>query len=135
MNRGPIPGSQRTDFVARATAAWGEPPDWVIVLAQEAQRTSGAAAAKRINYSPATVSQVISNSYRGDIGRVAEMVRGALMEATVDCPVLGEIGRDRCLDEQAKPFAATSAHRAQLWHWCQGRCPHSKLYEGESDER
>ncbi|MBK1625220.1 transcriptional regulator [Afifella marina] len=134
MNRGPVSGNQKADFVARARIAWGEPPDWVVTLAEEATRTTGAAAARRINYSPATLSQVISNTYRGDLGRVQEMVEGALMASTVDCPVLGEIGRDRCLDEQARPFAATSTHRAQLYHWCAGRCPHSKQHKGDCDE-
>ena len=134
MNRGPIPGSRApVDFVARAKSCWGDPPSWVIALAEEASRTSASAAAKRINYAPSTISQVISATYRGDLKRVEGMVRGALMASTVDCPVLGEIGQDRCLDEQGRPFAATSAHRAQLFHWCGGRCPHSKRYEGGGD--
>ena len=116
----------RTDFKARAIASWGTPPDWVLALADEAQRTTGAKAASRVGYSASTISQVLSNTYRGDIRRVEEMVSGALMKAVVDCPVLGRIGRDRCLHEQVEPFRATSAMRAQLWHACRGGCPHSK---------
>jgi len=134
MNRGPAPGSREPiDFVSRATTCWGNPPDWVIALAEEAGRTSLTKTARRLGYSASTVSQVVSASYRGDLERVEGMVRGALMATTVDCPVLGEIGKDRCLDEQGRPFAATSAHRAQLYHWCRGRCPHSKSYEGDGN--
>jgi hypothetical protein len=44
------------------------------------------------------------------------------MGETVMCPVLDEIGRDRCLSEQVKPFAATSSTRARLFHACK-TCP------------
>lgn len=116
-----------TDFLANAKAAWGGAlPDWVAELAAEATRTSGKAAAKRIGYSGAVVTQVCGNKYPGDIERVAEKVRGALMGAVVVCPVLGEIGRDRCLDEQKQPFSASSANRARLYRACRAGCPHSR---------
>lgn len=116
----------RMSFVEKAEAAWRPAPDWVKRLAREADDTGQPATAKRIDYSVSTVSQIISNSYRGDLPRVEEMVRGALMSATVECPVLGEIGRNRCLREQDEPFRATSAYRAQLYHACRSGCPHSK---------
>lgn len=116
----------RKTFVEKASVAWAPAPDWVQVLAAEADRTGQPAAGKKIRYSAATVSQIISNTYKGDLPRVEEMVRGALMAATVECPVLGEIGRDRCASEQQEPFRATSAFRAQLYHACRSGCPHSK---------
>lgn len=116
----------RRIFVEKAEVSWAPAPDWVQVLAAEVDRRGQPAAAKKIRYSAATVSQVISNSYRGDLARVEEMVRGALMAATLECPVLGEIGRDRCAAEQQEPFRATSAFRAQLFHACRAGCPHSK---------
>lgn len=127
--RGPRAGRPSSvDFVATAQAAWGRTlPDWVDELAREASRTSGTLAAAKIGYSPAVVTHVIRNSYKGDIGRVAEKVRGALMGVTVSCPVLGDIGRDRCLDEQKKPFSATSSVRSRLFRACRAGCPHSRL--------
>jgi hypothetical protein len=123
MKRGPT-----TDFVAKARASWdGRPPAWVTALAEEATRSSGARAAKRIGYSPAVVTHVIANTYTGDLKRVAEKVRGALMGVTVQCPVLGEIGRDRCLDEQAVGFCGTSSIRSRLYRACRSGCPHSQL--------
>lgn len=127
MNRGPLPGTATgADFLAKARASWGDPPDWVIALAGEANRTTLKAAADRIGYSAPVVSDVIGNKYRGAIDRVEERVRGALMGLTVDCPILGDIGRDRCLDEQKEPFRATSAMRARLWHACRGGCPNAE---------
>lgn len=126
MTRGPLPGVPTgADFVAKAEAAWGDPPEWVVALAQAASQSTLKATAFRIGYSAPVVSQVISASYRGSLPQVEDRVRGALMGLTVDCPILGEIGRDRCLDEQRSPFRATSAMRAQLWHACRGGCRHA----------
>lgn len=129
MKRGPRSGQKtNVDFVAIARAAWGAAlPDWVLALAEEATATSGTLAAERIGYSPAVVTHVIRNHYTGDMERVAGKVRGALMGATVICPVLGEIRRDRCLDEQRKPFAGTSSIRSRLYHACRAGCPNSRL--------
>lgn len=130
MNRGPVKAMQRVDFVSKAIAAWGTPPDWILSLAQACDQSSQTAIAKRLAYSAPTISQVLSNTYPGDIVRIEMMVRGALMKAVVDCPVLGEIGRNRCLEEQDEPFRSTSAMRAQLYHACRGGCPFSKHTKG-----
>lgn len=137
MNRGPVTGP-RPDaprFVEKAQAAYGDAaPDWLLELAGLADRESLAGAGKRIGYSRSAISNVIGGKYTGDLGRVEEMVRGALMALTVECPVLGEIGRDRCLQEQKEPFRATSRHRAQIYHACRGGCPHSK-HRNESEQK
>jgi hypothetical protein len=117
-----------TDFVAKARAAWGDAqPDWVAIVAEEANRTSVKAVADRIGRSSALVSNVIANKYPGDMAAVEELVRGALMGATVACPVLGEIGLLQCLAEQGKPFSATSSVRSRLYRACRGGCPHSRI--------
>lgn len=113
-------------FVEKAEAAWAPAPLWVRRLAEEADRIGQAATGKRLDYSAATVSQVISNSYRGDLRRVEQMVLGALMAETVECPVKGEMARNVCLKWQDKPFAATSADRTRMFHACRAGCPHSK---------
>jgi hypothetical protein len=124
MNRGPVKNSRPAGktFVEKATAAWGDLPDWVGELASLADAEGLGGAEKRIDYSRSAISQILAFKYMGDLTRVEQMVRGALMAATVDCPVLGEIGRDRCLTEQKEPFRATSRHRAQLFHACK-TCP------------
>lgn len=131
MSRGPQPGRKtKVDFLAIACASWGNTlPDWIAELARFASSTSGATAAKRIGYSQAVISHVVRASYAGDMRRVEDKVRGALMGMKVTCPVVGEIGRDRCLDEQKKPRSATSSIRSKLWRNCHGQgaplCPHS----------
>lgn len=115
-------------YVDKARVAWGNTvPDWILSLAEEADRTSGEAAALKIGYSAAVVSNVLRAKYPGALGTVAERVRGALMGQTVDCPVWGDIGRDRCLTEQSLPFLATSSARAQCYRACRSGCPNSRL--------
>lgn len=118
-------------MIDKARAAWGESvPDWVRELAALADREGLAGAAKRIGYSQPTVSQVINARYLGDLARIEERVRGALMGLTVDCPVVGDLSRDLCLDWQGKAYAPTSAHRVRMFHACRAGCPHSRLKGG-----
>lgn len=128
-------------FVTKATQAWGVMPDWVEVLAAKADSLGLKGAAKTVGYSYSAVSMVLNaKAEKLDIARVEQMVRGALMAAIVDCPVMGEIGRDRCLDEQKQEFRSTSSMRAQLYYACRNGCPHfrepTKILkaEGGSDE-
>lgn len=115
--------SGKPDQVAKARAAWGESiPAEVIILAEACKAETSQRVAKRLGYSGATISYVLSRKYPGDLDRVFATIRGALMGETVMCPILGEIGRDRCLTEQAKPFAATNSTRARLFHACR-TCP------------
>lgn len=138
MRRGPSAGSARnaaTDLtmIDKARAAWGDPlPDWIEELASLADSRGLRGAAKKIGYSPSTLSTVISNSYAGDMSRVEGKVRGALMGFEVECPVLGAVGRDVCLDHQKRPFAATNATRTRLFHACRGGCPNARKVK-ESD--
>jgi len=125
------PSKGKPDFAVIATASWGTVPDWILILAEEANRTTQTAAAARIGYSGGAISSVLRNSYQGDMGAVEQKVRGALMGATIECPVIGEIGRDRCLDEQKKPFAATSALRTRLFHACK-TCTHNRQMKDRS---
>lgn len=116
----------------KAEAGWkGAAPDWVQELANMAEARGLKACASRLDYSITVISQTISNKYKGDLTKVEQKVRGALMEETVACPVLGEIGKDACLVWQAKPRAITSAIRAAVYRACRNGCPHSRLKEGK----
>lgn len=131
-----VTASPKTNFVANAREAFGEAlPDWVETLATEANRTSATAAAKRIGYSVAVVSAVCRGHYKGDLSAVEAKVRGVFMGEEVDCPALGEIGRDYCLDQQKMRHLGASALRTALYHKCRsGECPHSRLKPAEGGE-
>lgn len=120
--------SSRPDFFATATLAWGdELPDWVLLLAEEVQRTSLVAVGKRLRLSGSLISQVISRKYNGNMNAISEKVRGAFMGLEVICPVRGEIPRDYCLAEQKMKLAATSSIRMRVYHACRAGCPNSRL--------
>jgi hypothetical protein len=127
---------EKQTFVEKAHAAWGNPtPDWVQALATEADRVTATRAAKNIGYSAAVLSHVFANNYKGDMDAVEQKVRGALLGATVTCPVYAEIGRDQCLDLQkvAPPFSSEASGRC--YRSCRGmgapKCPNSRIPEGQ----
>lgn len=118
--------------IDKARVAWnGEIPDWIVILAEACDRESQSAIARKVGYSPSAISQVLSNTYQnGDIARVEQAVRGALMSETVDCPVMGEMPHNTCIQWQRKPFATTNSHRIRMHQACRSGCKFSHLKEG-----
>lgn len=96
--------------------------DWMQVLRDECARASQRAVADRIGVSQSTINQVLRGTYKGRLFRIEERVRGELMHKTLECPVLGEISRRRCQDEQQRGFSASSPQRVQLYT----TCPHCR---------
>ncbi|PZO81635.1 MAG: transcriptional regulator [Mesorhizobium amorphae] len=137
MNRGPSLGSRAADrsFVEKAADAWSPLPEWVLELARYADTHGLAGCAALIGYSKSAMSNVLNAKYGGDIGEIEQRVRGALMAETVGCPILGDIGRDRCLTEQDEPYRATSAFRVRLYHACRRGCPHARRKEETHRDR
>lgn len=77
--------------------------------------------------SPAVVNQALQGRYLGDLAHLQEAVEAVLLRTPVECPVLGEIGLDRCLMAQAAPFSAANPQRVALYRACRGGCPNSRL--------
>lgn len=131
-SRGPQPGFGATrQSLAKARAAWGEEiPDWIERLAEAADATSQAQVAKRLRFSGSVVNQVINNTYKGSLVALEQAVRGALFSEVLDCPVLGELRRNICLEHQKRArgsFNPTSSARVQLYRACKGGCVHSRI--------
>ncbi|WP_257195910.1 MULTISPECIES: hypothetical protein [unclassified Bradyrhizobium] len=124
-------------FVEKAKGAWGDPlPDWIQALAEEADRIKLAGIARKLDYSQAAISTVLSKKYAGDVARIEGKVRGFLLGAKVMCPVYGEIGRDQCLDLQKvqPPFSSEASSRC--YRCCRGlggiaKCPNSRIPDGQ----
>lgn len=99
-------------------------PQWLQVLVAEVARQGKGGqtrVAEQLRHgqpsgfpSGATLSQVLKGAYKGDLKRIQALVEGALMGKTVQCPVAGELPRDRCVEFQTRAFAATNALRVQL---------------------
>ena len=83
--------------VQRAVAAWeDQTPDWVMALAIACDKSTQNRVAGRIGYSAAVVSNVLKAKYSGDLKAVEGAVKGALMNETVVCPVVGDLSRQAC---------------------------------------
>lgn len=105
---------------------WGAtPPEWIVVLAEECDRTSQVQASKRLNVSGAMVNQALRNAYNGRLDRLEERVRGEFMNEKVACPVLGEISSRECLDHQRRPYSASNHMRVALFRACRS-CPNNR---------
>lgn len=96
---------------------------WLDELRRYRDQYGGVRAAAAIGYSPAVVSQVLKGTYKGDLQAVKAKVEGALLGLTVDCPVVGELTRNRCLEYQRLPFAASNPLRVRFAQMCP-ICPH-----------
>ncbi|MGD9476115.1 transcriptional regulator [Shinella sp. G-2] len=117
-----------TDYLAKVEAAWGNAaPDWVLVLASACTKDSQSAVARKVGYSAPTISAVLGNTYKGNLPKVEEAVRWQLIGDTVSCPMLGAIRKNECLEWQAKPYAATSSHRVEMYRACRDGCPYSRI--------
>ena len=109
--------------VAFARRSWGDAaPEWVIVLAECCDKANQSRIARKLGVSGSMINQALKNTYAGRLDRLEARVRGELMRECVACPVLGEISKRRCLDEQSRPHAATNALRIELRRACP-RCP------------
>jgi hypothetical protein len=118
---------QRT-FIQKADDAWqNATPDWVREIANTCDQTNQSAVAKRLGVSGAMISNVLRNCYPGDMAKIEDKTRAVLMAETVICPVMGEISRKRCLDEQSKNHRGTSALRTRLYHACRNGCTNSRF--------
>jgi hypothetical protein len=103
--------------VSKASAAWGDMPDWLAALAGACDAESGRAVAARLGVSPAAVCRVLGNSY-GDTAAMERRVREVLMVNRVNCPVLGEIGVEDCRAHQRRPFSPVNPLFVQLARAC-----------------
>lgn len=117
-----------SSYVDRAREKWeGAAPDWVIALAEETDRAraggnSQGDLGQRLGISGSVISAIIGHTYPGRYDMAEAKVRGALMSATVICPVEGTIGRDRCAANQALKFSAANPSRAKFPTACKA-CP------------
>lgn len=100
---------------------------WIELLRSACGTSSQSSVARKVGYSSAVISQVLSGTYNGDLQRVQAAVEGALMNVQVECPVLGLISRARCVEIQRMPFTPTNPANVALYRACRSGCPHSFL--------
>lgn len=126
------------DHVARARAAWrsmGEKvPEYILALASDCNRHSLSIVGHKVGYSGSTLSTILGGNYNGNMAKVEDKLSAIYFAQVIVCPVLGDLKRHKCLENQDRPFRATSAHRARLYHACRdGACIHSKHTKKDED--
>ena len=107
--------------------------EWLTVLDAQCQKTSQSRVARKLGVSATMINQALKRVYKGNIDALRERVEGAYMGRHSDCPVLGEIPVNECIDHQKRPFSATNPQRVRLYRACRNGCPYSRL-EGQIDE-
>ncbi len=108
----------------KARTAWGaDLPRWVAEMARACADASQAQVAKRMDYSPTVISQVLNRVYQGSYPAVQEVFEGAFEGLSIDCPALGGISPATCRGwrEKARSFGNTNGQRVQMYRACR-RC-------------
>lgn len=109
------------------------PADELDALTRAVQRMgTQVAVAKELGVSSSTVSQALKGYYVGDVDALAKRIRGALMNESVRCPVMGDITTKHCLDFQTRPLVFTNPTRVRLHRACK-TCPHRKTAKGAAE--
>lgn len=98
---------------------------WLEALRVRCDATSQQKVGKELNYSAAVINQVLKGTYRGDVSKVEMIVRGAYLGETVGCPVIGELEKNICIENQQREFSPTNSTRVKLYRACQ-TCPNSE---------
>lgn len=99
---------------------------WLAALREACTARGQADVARQLGYSAGAISAVLAGKYQASTARLQAAVEGALLLATVDCPVLGELPRQRCVEHQRRGFAATNPMRVALSRACPD-CPHRSM--------
>lgn len=112
-------------FVDRLSEYWSPVPDWVIALAHACDASSQTQAATKLGVSNGMISAALKNTYKGDMSTLETKVRGVFLAETVECPVVGEISKDRCLSNQDMKHIGTTPIRSKLRRQCP-TCRHNR---------
>lgn len=106
------------------------PADALDALQKMCAKNSQVGVARLIGVSKATICNALKGRYIGNVDKLAERIRGELLDKTATCPILGEISTRICQDERSKPFHTANPVRVQLWRACK-TCPNNPLGKGD----
>ncbi len=83
---------------------------------------SQARVAKMLGYSSATISQILSGKYQGELDNFLTKVEEIFGTRDVACPVSGTIPLNECVRERRTPFSTSNPRRVQMYRACL-KCP------------
>lgn len=88
--------------------------DWVEVLRAEAERTSVAAVARRLNYSRPAISQILHGRYGASTQKIEEKVRSVLIDQ-IRLPSGASLSRTEYDTLRAAPMPTNNPKELRLW--------------------
>lgn len=108
----------------RATIAWGDDmPDYIKLLAREADRLGQRGVGEKIDRSNATISKLINRCYTGgSYEECAVIINAAFGSNKVDCPLFGDIPIASCVRNRRRKGHAINALQRQFAAACPS-CP------------
>ena len=114
-----------SSYLAKAKRDWVSPPDWILALIGFIEQHGVAKASRRIDYAPSVISQLINNTYEGNLSRIEDNVRAECTKAEVECPRFGPIPLASCLRNQRRkpPLRGQDYITHQV---CHGGCPNCR---------
>ena len=100
-------------------------PRWLVLLRNEAEKTSIGKAALRVGYSRTAVSQALAGKYPGDMAKFEAKVLAALeLPMAVTCPYLGlNLPTVMCNDMSTRAAPTHNPVAMNWWRACQS-CEH-----------
>lgn len=108
-----------TDRIASLVRQRLAVPNWMVALRTECAASTQAIVAGKLGISEATVSQVLSGTYKASTMRIERRIRGEFIGETVDCPVMGNVSMHLCQDMQERKDTGSSD---QWTMQCYGAC-------------
>ncbi|MBI5484477.1 MAG: transcriptional regulator [Deltaproteobacteria bacterium] len=96
-------------------------PDLMGLLRDECAAHGQTAVAKMLGYSPAAISQVLNDKYKGDTGAILTRVEEVFGGAFVKCHELGEIPLSACAEHKRRE-PQTDSFYARMYRACRN-CP------------
>lgn len=102
----------------KAWAAWGNPPEWVQLLAKECDRTSQSAVAQLLSLTPGYVSKLINRTSPAGYDEPAQLVLSIIGKVEVDCPAFGPIPLASCIRNRRRKGPATNTLQRTFERHC-----------------
>ncbi len=96
-------------------------PSWISDLAYECDQTSQAHVARKLGRSASLVNQLLKNKYPGDLKDIEDRFKAAFNSEMCNCPVMGQISGEKCLNYQGKKYDPSNHIAVRLFRAC-ARC-------------
>ncbi len=103
--------------------------NWLDTLRKACEETNPNFVARQLNVPLRMIDRALKGKYKDSSKRLQTWVEGVLQGKTVDCPVIDNLPKHKCLEYQTRDpkFATANPLSIRLYRACRSGCPHSKL--------